>query len=157
VTLPILETPAAGDNRRATVRIIAYEVLRGISALARLNGGDTLSLLVFTGIWSANTQHLISARDRYAALQDVPSDSQRRPVPQDELANFLCIPKEIVAAYVAALIDAELVERTADGLVVPAVVFTRPEMLDGTTELHARVMSMVMALRGAGFRFDEID
>jgi hypothetical protein len=154
VTLPILDPPAAGDNRRATVRIIAYEILRGISAMARLNGGDTLSLLVFTGIWSANTQHLISARDRYAALQDVPPDSQRRPVPQDELANFLCIPKEIVAAYVAALIDGELVVRTAD---VPAIVFTRPEMLDGTNELHARVMSMVMALRGAGFRFDESD
>ena len=155
MTLTDPETSTAGDNRRATVRIIASEILSGISALARLNGGDTISLLVFTGIWTANTQHLAGERTRYTALGDVPPDSQRRPVPEDELANFLCIPKEIVGAYVAALIDGELVQRTAGGLVVPAAVFARSEMLDGTNELYARVMSMVVALRGVGFRFGD--
>jgi len=150
------ELPATSDNRRATVRIIAYEMLRAISAMARLNGGDTISLLVFTGIWSANTQHLISERNRYAALRDIPPDSQRRPVPLEELANFLCIPKDIVATYVAALVDGGVVERTPSGLVIPSAFFTRAEMLDGTNELYARVMSMVVALRGAGFSFGEI-
>ncbi len=148
---------APADNRRATVRIIAYEALRAISTLARVNGGDTIGLLVFTGIWSANTQHLAGDRHRYAALHDVPPDSQRRPVPLDELANFLSIPKEIVAAYVAALVEAGMVEEMTGGLTVPAAIFTRPEMLAGTNELYARVMGMVVALRGVGFRFGDGD
>ena len=142
------------DNRRATVRIVAHEILEGLASLARLNGGDMVRLIVFTGIWTANSQHLVGG-DRYAALHDIPPDSQHRPVPQDALATQIAMPADIVSRYVEALIAEGLVERLPAGLVVPSAVFGRPDMLDGSSELYARFMSMVVALRAAGFQFGE--
>ncbi|MES2723763.1 MAG: hypothetical protein V4656_11485 [Pseudomonadota bacterium] len=40
---------------------------------------------------------------------------------------------------------------------VPSAVFTRPEMMDGDNEIYARVLSLVSALRGAGFSFGDED
>ncbi|MDO8799120.1 S-layer homology domain-containing protein [Phenylobacterium sp.] len=67
------------------------------------------------------------------------------------------MPDDIVARYVEALIAEGIVERVGDGLVVPSAVFTRPEMMDGNNELYARVLSLVSALRGAGFSFGDGD
>ncbi len=36
-------------------------------------------------------------------------------------------------------------------------MFTRPEMMDGDNEIYARVLSLVSALRGAGFSFGDED
>lgn len=147
--------PKSADNRRVMARIMTHEVLRGLAAMARVGGGDTIQFLVFSGIWSANTQHLLGIKGRYAEKNDIPPDSQRRPIPQEDLVHMLCMPRDIVARYVEQLAQGGLVERVPAGLVVPAAVFTRPEMLDGNNELYARVMSMVTALRGVGFSFGE--
>ncbi|MES2343560.1 MAG: hypothetical protein V4597_17965 [Pseudomonadota bacterium] len=147
--------PKSADNRRVMARIMTHEVLRGLAAMARVGGGDMIQFLVFSGIWSANTQHLLGIRMRYAEQNDIPPDSQRRPIPQEDLVHMLCMPRDIVARYVEQLAQGGLVERVPGGLVVPAAVFTRPEMLDGNNELYARVMSMVTALRGVGFSFGE--
>jgi hypothetical protein len=153
---PPLDPPAAtiADTRRATVRIMAHETLRALATLARANGGDTIGLLVFTGIWSANTEHLLPT-NRYGGLHDIPPDSQHQPIPEAELARMLCMPPEIVGAYVERLIAGGLAERTAAGLHVPAAVFSRPEMMNGTNEMYARAMGMVAALRRAGFQFGD--
>lgn len=145
------------DNRRATARIMTHEVLRGLSAMARSSDGDMIQFLVFSGIWSANTQHLLGAKDRYAQLNDIPPDSQRRPISQDGLARMLCMPDDIIARYVDRLTEEGLAERVGDGLVVPSAVFTRPEMLDRNNELYTRVLSLVSALRGAGFSFGDTE
>lgn len=145
------------DNRRATARVMTYEVLRGLAAMARHGRWDMIQFLVFSGVWSANTQHLLGPKARYGELNDIPPDSQRRPVSQAALADMLCMPDDIVARYVEALIAEGIVERVGDGLVVPSAVFTRPEMMDGNNELYARVLSLVSALRGAGFSFGDGD
>ena len=146
--------PEPQDNRRAIVRIMSREILEGLAALARLNGGDMIQLLVFTGIWSSNTRHLV-ASGRYAALHDIPPDSQRLPVPQPVLAAQLGIPGDIVARYVDQLVEAGMAERLPGGLVVPTAVFRRPDMMDGSNEFYSRVVQMVVALRGAAFQFGE--
>jgi len=147
--------PKSVDNRRVLARIMTHEVLRGLAAMARSGGGDMIQFLVFSGIWSANTQHLLGMKGRYAEQNDIPPDSQRRPIPQEDLVHMLCMPEDIVARYVETLEADGIVERVAGGLVVPAAVFTRPAMLDGNNELYARVMSLVSALRGVGFSFGE--
>ncbi len=146
--------PDLQDNRRAIVRIMSHEIVEGLASLARLNGGDIVQLLVFTGIWTANTQHLIVG-GRYSALHDIPPDSQRLPVPQHVLAAQLCMPADIVARYVDRLIEGGVVERLPGGLVVPTAVFRRTDMMDGSNEFYSRVVQMVVALRGAGFQFGE--
>ena len=143
------------DNRRAIVRVMSYEVLRGLAAMARLNGGDMIQFLVFTGIWTANTEHLLADKSRYAALNDIPPDSQRRPIPQDALAAQLAMPADIVARYVEPLVAAGYAERRPGGLVIPSAVFAQADMLGGSNDLHTRVMSMIVALRRAGFRFGD--
>jgi len=60
------------DNRRLTSRILAYEFIDLLSDMARIHGGDVIALLIFTGVWTANTRHLRTMTDRYAALHDIP-------------------------------------------------------------------------------------
>ena len=54
------------DNRRATARVMTYEVLRGLAAMARHARWDMIQFLVFNGVWSANTQHLLEPKARSA-------------------------------------------------------------------------------------------
>jgi hypothetical protein len=148
-------TPVSADNRRAVVRVAAYEILRALGALSRISSGDVVELLVFTAIWTCNTQHLLGHGPRYAQLHDIPPDSQRRPVTDAELQRAASMPQDIIDRYVTKLIADGLVERVPGGLVAPSAVFTRPEMLDGNNELYARLVSMVAALRGVGFQVGE--
>jgi hypothetical protein len=150
-------TPVSADNRRAVVRVAAHEILRALGVLSRISHGDVVELLVFTAIWTSNTQHLLGAGPRYAELHDIPPDSQRRPVTDAELQRAASMPQDIIDRYVTKLIADGLVERVPGGLVAPSAVFTRPEMLDGNNELYARLVSMVAALRGVGFQVGEPD
>ena len=139
------------DTRRVANRILAYEVVQLMSRFAHANGGDLIALLVFTGVWTSNTAHLRNERSRYAGLHDIPPDSQRRPISEAALSDLLCIPRDIQDRYVAALVADGVMERRGGGLVVPAAVFTRPEMLAGTNEIYARLVEMLARLRNAGF------
>ena len=144
------------DNRRMTIRVMGVEIMRSLHAVAQMHGGDLIEALVFTGVWTANTQHLTSgAGARYASIHAIPPDSQRRPVALDDLQAALCMPVDIVERYIVRLIDRGYCEQTATGYVVPTAVFTRPEMLDGLNEVYARTMGLVAALRTAGFSVGE--
>ncbi|WP_309644939.1 hypothetical protein [Phenylobacterium sp.] len=148
-------TSPATDNRRAVVRVLGHEILRTLSSMARLHDGDMIALLIFTGIWTINSQHLIGETNRYAALRDIPPDSQRRPATLGELGRLVAIPEPILRDYVERLIEQGRVERTSAGLLVPSAVFTQSEMLDASNELYTDLVTMVSALRDAGFRFGE--
>ena len=139
------------DTRRVANRILAHEAIQLLSHFARQHGGDLIALLVFTGVWTSNTAHLRRERERYAGLHDIPPDTQRRPISEAALAELLCIPRDIQDRYVESLSAQGLVERRGGGLVVPAAIFTRPEMLSGTNEIYARLVEMMARLRAAGF------
>lgn len=143
------------DNRRAIVRASTAEVVKGLAATARLIGGDTIFLLVFTGIWVANVQHIPNDSGRFAGITDIPPDSQRRPVTEDELERLVGVPQPILGDYVERLIVSGLAERLPGGLVVPTAVFTRPDQIAGANEIYTRLLSMVSAMRAAGFQFGE--
>jgi hypothetical protein len=143
------------DNRRLTGRLVAFELIDLLSDMAHRYGGDLISLLVFTGVWTANTAHLRTTTDRYAALHDIPPDSQRRPISEAELAERLRLPRHIQDPYVAALIEVGMIERRDMGLVVPSAVFTRAEMLAGTNDTYGRLIEILARLRQAGVSLGE--
>jgi hypothetical protein len=148
---------SSADKRRLTGRILAYEFIDLLSDMARLYGEDVIALLIFTGVWTANTRHLRSTTDRYAALHDIPPDSQRRPISETDLSAQLCMPRQIQDAYVESLLAGGLLERRPGGLVVPSAIFTRPEMLSGANETYGRLISMLSRLRQAGISLGEDD
>jgi hypothetical protein len=147
--------PSPPDNRRLTGRLIAYEFIDLLGHMARRYDGDVISLLVFTGVWTANTAHLRATTDRYAALHDIPPDSQRRAITEADLADRLCLPRHIQDPYVAALIDVGIIERRDAGLVVPSAVFTRAEMLAGANDTYGRLIEILARLRQAGVSLGE--
>ena len=152
--MPPVASPTL-DNRRALVRVVAHEALRGLNSLARLHGGDIVAFLVFTGIWALNTQHLIGEGERYAALRDIPPDSQRRPASPADLLRLVSIPEPLLLQYVDQMVEQGIIERVPGGLVAPSAVFTQPEMLDGANEVYVRLIAMVTGLRDVGFSFGE--
>ena len=150
-----MEPELAVDNRRTTVRVLAQEILRGLTALSRLHRGDLIEALVFTTIWSANTHHLVGPGARYASMYDLPPDSQRRPVSLEDMRTTLCIPDDILMRYLDDLVSQGYCERTAGGYVVPTAVFKRPEMLDGLNDFYTQAVNLVSALRQSGFSVGE--
>jgi hypothetical protein len=147
--------PVIQDNRRAVVRAVSTEVLKALAALAPSGGGDMISLMVFTGIWTGNTQHLTKDMTRYSSLADIPPDRERRPVTEEELERTILIPQPILGDYVERLVAKGMVERRPTGLVVPSAVFTTPEQIDGTNEFYSRMLGLVSTLRSVGFGFGD--
>lgn len=147
-------TPAASDNRRAIVRIVAYELTRISSSMAKVHGDDIIEYLVFTAVWVLNTQHLVGD-PRYAALKDIPPDTQRRPASIEDVRRIAPMPDTILKAYVDRLMQRGYVEQRSGGLVVPTAVFALPEMVRGSNELYSHVMTMVQSMRAAGFSFGD--
>jgi hypothetical protein len=144
------------DNRRLIVRVFSQELLFALTELARAYDTDVISVLVFTGIWTANVARL-SPRPalRYADVRDIPPDSLRLPVSEEELARRLCLPRSIVTVYVRELIEAEMVEATESGLVVPAAVVARMASIETLNVTFARAQQMAERLRDAGLSLDE--
>ena len=147
-------TPATTDNRRAIVRIVAYEIMRLSTSMARVHDGDVIEYLVFTAMWVLNTQHLIG-HPLYGELKNIPPDAQRKPATLDDLRRTVPMPEEILQAYVERLLTRGYAEERSGGLVVPSAVFTQPDMLDGANELYSHVVTMVQSMRAAGFSFGE--
>lgn len=147
-------SPAATDNRRAVVRIVAYEMTRISSSMARVHDDDVIEYLVFTALWVLNTQHLIG-HPRYGELKNIPPDAQRKPATMDDLRRTVPMPDEILQTYVERLLKRGYAEERSGGLVVPTAVFTQPDMLNGANELYSHVVTMVQSMRAAGFSFGD--
>ena len=149
-------TPATTDNRRAVVRIVAYELMRISTSMARAHDGDVIEYMVFTAVWVLNSQHLVGDA-RYSSLHSIPPDALRKPATIDDLRRTVPMPDEILQAYVERLLKRGYVEERSGGLVAPTAVFTQPDMLDGANELYSHVVTMVQSMRAAGFSFgDEV-
>lgn len=142
------------DKRRLATRAIAGEVIHGLARLSSTQGGDVIRLLVFTGVWVANTAHLTSGT-RYAAMRDIPPDAQRRPVADAALVELLSMPADIVSRYTDELLAHGLLERVSGGLVAPSAVFTDETQLRGMNELQDIMRRIFGQLRSIGVDFGE--
>lgn len=138
------------DNRRLVVRVASHQILSAWSELADRMGFDMVEMLIFTGVWTANTEHLMEVTGRYAKLLDLPPDSLRRPIGETELMERLRLPRPVFEVYVERLVGRGTVERIGTGLVVPTAVFTRPEMIDALTTCYDGVGRLVEMLSQIG-------
>lgn len=143
-------SPAFVDNRRLVVRVSSHQILAVIADIADRLGFDTIETLILTGVWTANTEHLLGNTDRYARLLDLPPDSLRRPIGEAELMGRLRLPRPVFEPCLERLIERGYVERVGAGLVVPSAVFTRPEMVDALTACFNGVAGLVESLRRIG-------
>lgn len=141
------------DNRRAVLRTGTFEILQALRAFAKLHGGDVFALLIFTTIWSANGENLLTD-DRFAGLNHIGPDKGSLPITDAQLRRAIGAPAEIVDRYVDAFLELGIVERVQGGLVAPAAVFTSPEMMDAAIEFNDRMRQLGRALKGVGFDFD---
>jgi len=149
--------PAASrDTRRLVVRLFSQELLSALTDLARAYDTDVIAVLVFTGIWTANVARL-SPRPalRYADVRDIPPDSVRTPISEEDLARNLCLPRSTVTVYVRELIEIGMVEALDSGLVVPAAVVARMASIETLSATYARARLMMKRLHEAGLSLDE--
>lgn len=150
-----MTTETLVDNRRIVVRVFAVELLRSLNELAHANGDDLIGALVFTAVWSLNTQHLNFVEGRYASMHDLAPDRERRPVGVEEIAAVLVIDEDLVVQRLDRLVRAGACERGPNGYVVPSAVFTQPEMMDGLNASYTGALRLVTGLQNAGFRTGE--
>jgi hypothetical protein len=138
------------DNRRLVVRVSSHYILAVIADLADRLGFDMIETLIYTGVWTANTEHLLETTGRYARLLDLPPDSLRKPIGEAELMRRLRLPREVFEPCLEQLIARGYVERGSAGLVAPSAVFTRPEMIEALGACYEGVAGLVETLRRIG-------
>lgn len=113
---------------RLLVRTLSHDFLACLAGYCDILRLDMVGMLVFTGVWTANTGHLTDTA-RFAQRTDLPPDHYRRPVGLNDLAQRLRMPTDLVADRVSRLEALALLEVDARGIWVPKGVFTRDEVL----------------------------
>ena len=110
----------------APTRIIiraACNFLVAISAEGGRTFGNITRSVILTAITVANVQHITRSAIRtwrYAGLDQIPPDSERRPVSILGLSQSLQKPFETTRAHVNALIREGLCIKAAGGVIVPS-------------------------------------
>jgi hypothetical protein len=136
---------------RAMVRISSDYLLRIVEALIQ-HIGDLPRGLVWFGVLTANTEHLPDregGEEGTSPLDFVP-DALRRPVRVAALAERPEMPQETVRRQAARLVADGFAVRTRQGLIVPAEVLARPNVLRLMAENHGHLRRMFAALAQLG-------
>ncbi|HEY9217603.1 MAG TPA: hypothetical protein VIO94_06100 [Phenylobacterium sp.] len=119
------------------------DVWTRIAATLDLN---LIEMIVFNGVWTANTEHLNNSKARYARLRDLPPDRQRRPIGLASLAERLRLPEQLCRETVERLVDCGLAEQVSSGVIVPSAVFTQERMLQALTDGFEHVRDLGIGL-----------
>jgi hypothetical protein len=158
--MPPLETDVSQDSPkvrdRLAIRHSTEYVLRSIDMMTRVVGGDLVKGLIFVAIVQANTQHIVSddaMAQAYSEADDRVPDDARRPVSVHALSVSLGIPYETTRRYVNKLLDEGYCLRVRRGLVVPADVLAREEIVATLKRNFANLQRMATGLRRAGVEF----
>ena len=141
---------------RLAVRLSTEYLLRSIDLMTALVGGDLVKGLIFVAIVQANTQHIVSDENlaqTYSEAEDTVPDESRRPVSVHALSVSLNIPYETTRRYVNKLLADGYCQRVRRGLVVPASVLNRPEMVAALRRNFSNLQRLVTGLRRAGVDF----
>jgi ribosomal protein L13E len=131
--------PARGDGKgddkgnrddiaRALGRASADYVLRCLELLRRGTTGNLLDGVICLAVVRGNLSHFLGdeAFDRaFSSIEAAPPDEMRRPVTIRGLSEFLDLPYETVRRNVARLTKQGLLEKHAQGYIVPVDVARR--------------------------------
>ena len=166
--MPLNEQPAEGTrpggridpaSPEAPSRVISRagcEFLLELSAHGTRAFGSLPRAIFFTAIVAANVQHITQSAVRtwrYAGLDQVPPDSERRPVSILGLSQSLGKPFETTRENVNALIGEGLVVRADGGVIVPSDVFLLEKVMALEDRIWTTFGEMVARLKGLGFDF----
>ncbi len=141
---------------RLAIRVSTEYILRSIDLMSAAVGGDLVKGLIFLAVVQANTQHIGSDENLsqvYSEAEDRVPDETRRPVSVHALSVSLGIPYETTRRYVNKLLDEGLVVRAKRGLVVPAEVLARDDMIALLKKNFANLQRLVVGLRRGGLEF----
>ena len=112
-----------------------------------------------TAIVVANVQHITRSAVRtwrYAGLDEIPPDSERRPVSILSLSQSLRKPFETTRAHVNALVRDGLCIKTATGVIVPSEVLLTEKVAASDVVLWNAFWEMIANLKSLGFKFDAV-
>lgn len=145
------DSPKVRD--RLALRLSSEYILRSIDLMTNVVGGDLVKGLIFLAIVQANIQHLVhddSLSQVYSESTDTVPDEARRPVSVHALSVSLGIPYETTRRYVNKLLTEGYCERVRRGLVVPAAVLQREQMLNALKRNFANLQRLMAGLRRSG-------
>lgn len=138
---------------RLALRLSTEYLLRSIDLMTNVVGGDLVKGLIFMAIVQANIQHLVhddSLAQTYSESTDTVPDETRRPVSVHALSVSLGIPYETTRRYVNKLLQDGFCIRVRRGLVVPAAVLQRPEMVTTLKRNFSNLQRLVGGLKRSG-------
>ena len=145
------DSPKVRD--RLALRLSSEYILRSIDLMTNVVGGDLVKGLIFLAIVQANIQHLAhdeGLSQTYSESTDAVPDETRRPVSVHALSVSLAIPYETTRRYVNKLLNDGYCERVRRGLVVPAAVLQRDEMMAALKRNFANLQRLTAGLRRSG-------
>jgi DNA-binding transcriptional ArsR family regulator len=146
--------PTGPEFARHVVRLATDYFLDGMRIMADTMDLDVLSVLVLRAVAVGNVARL--AHDPrlgrvHGGLADIPPDDQRVPVSAYAVSKFLLLPYETTRRTLVRLIELGLVERReSGGLVAPAAVVARPDVVAGTVKLAALTETFLKRLAEVG-------
>ena len=146
----------------APTRIIiraACDFLLAISVEGARTFGSIPRAVILTAIAVANVQHIMRSAVRtwrYAGLDQIPPDSERRPVSILGLSQSLQKPFETTRAHVNALIDDGLCIKTAGGVIVPSEVLLTPKVAALDAAVWETFWKMISDLRSLDYDFSTV-
>ena len=145
------DSPKVRD--RLALRLSSEYILRSIDLMTQVVGGDLVKGLIFLAIVQANIQHLINddgLSQTYSESTDTVPDETRRPVSVHALSVSLGIPYETTRRYVNKLLTEGYCIRVRRGLLAPAEVLQRDEMLAALKRNFANLQRLVTGLKRSG-------
>lgn len=145
------DSPKVRD--RLALRLSSEYILRSIDLMTNVVGGDLVKGLIFLAVVQANIQHLVhddGLSQAYSEASDMVPDEARRPVSVHALSVSLGIPYETTRRYVNKLLNEGYCERVRRGLVVPAAVLQREQMLNALKRNFANLQRLTTGLRRSG-------
>jgi len=155
-TVPLAASGEMPANGRALLRVSMELIMRGVDTIGHLHGGDFLSGMITTAIWTANVRHITCSGDnlKYGGMNQLPPDELRRPVTVNAIAGSLRLPYETTRRYVSGLVrSGRAVRIDGEGVIIPKAQFVRPEYYDAARQSYGHVVQMVADLHRAGFDF----
>jgi predicted transcriptional regulator len=148
------------DVRRQVLRLSIGAFLEALEALVDRVKLDLVHTLLYVTIMQANVRHLsaqVSPDRPYSALDDVPPDTERRPISVYAVAREMGLPYETARRHVSAMIEAGLVVRSPSGGVsTPTAIHATPEWLAGTEDSWRRIQGMVRDFAKIGVTADTV-
>lgn len=148
------DTPKVRD--RLALRLSTEYMLRSIDLMTGVVGGDLVKGLIFIAVVQANTQHIANDEvmsQAYSESGDSVPDDFRRPVSVHALSVSLGIPYETTRRYVNKLLSEGYCQRVRRGLVVPAEVLNKPEMVSALKRNFSNLQRLVGGLKRSGVEF----